>query len=182
MSTRPASFPDLDTAALAALEDKYAQLLALRRARDATHAPPPDSRPVLRALSRRFPGCLRELDRLTETDLAERLAVVRGARAGAATPTWVRWVDAYHRVLAAALWIRTKACDDADSPDRLDRLAEGAAAFSPVANAAFVRAALQPPRGKLAPLILAEVGAAFGEDPHAIGDWLFPPRRPRRAP
>ncbi len=89
-----------------ALLEKYVELLALRRVRrDAPEAPPP--LPRLRALAARFPGALRELERLPMDLLEERARELEGVVAGLVEePRWARAQRLYHAGLTRALAAR----------------------------------------------------------------------------
>lgn len=80
------------------LGDKYTEILALRDAH-ARGEDPPDVRMRMRALAARFPGALRELDRMPREVIVERLAALaRGERA-----PWMDAIDRYHRWLRVGL-------------------------------------------------------------------------------
>lgn len=80
------------------LTDKYAEVLALRDAH-ARGEDPPDLRARLRTLASRYPGALRELDRLPREVIVERLAALA---TGELAP-WMVAMDRYHRWLRVAL-------------------------------------------------------------------------------
>jgi hypothetical protein len=80
------------------LTDKYAEILALRDAH-ARGEDPPDLRERLRALASRYPGALRELDRLPREVIVQRLA----ALAENELAPWMVAMDRYHRWLRVAL-------------------------------------------------------------------------------
>ncbi|MBL9112942.1 MAG: hypothetical protein JNM74_26885 [Myxococcales bacterium] len=91
---------------LADLIEKHASMLALRARRaEAPDAPPP--RDELRALAERFPGALRELERLPPETLRGRMEELEETRcAGAPLPTWAKAQRAYHVALREALVAR----------------------------------------------------------------------------
>lgn len=87
----------------AALREKYAALEALRRARLSA---PNDEPPIdaLRALSRRFPGALRELERMPLPTIVARGEVLDEVLAGTrGEPLWSVAQRSYHDALARAL-------------------------------------------------------------------------------
>jgi len=149
--------PQLDDAALAALEEKYRMLVALRRRKDQGGENKPAS---LAETARRYPGALRELDRNSDEVLQSRLQTVCAVRTGQRPcPDWLQWIFVYHKELDAALAIKR-----GEQPGQLR-------------DAAFVRLARKPPQGRLAPAIIARVAQQFGVSPHTVADTLFPPRR-----
>lgn len=85
-------------AVVSRLGQKYEEMLALRDAH-ARGEDPPDVKQRLRALASRFPGCLRELDRLPRDAIVARLeALGRGG-----LEPWMIAVDRYHRWLRVGL-------------------------------------------------------------------------------
>lgn len=140
----------------AALARKYGRLVELRSRRDG--AGPPASRDDLRALAAEFPGSLRELDTLGETELRRRAAACSSAADGGRVEPWMAWVDRFHELMRQALAARARGGEGQD---------------------AFERAALSPPEGRMLPLVLAQVAREFGEGADAVTAKLFPPRRPR---
>jgi AcrR family transcriptional regulator len=93
------------------LIEKYATILALRaRREEAPEAPPP--REELRALAERFPGALRELERLPPETVRRRMAELDQAlRAGEEPPTWAFAQRSYHVALREALDARARRRD-----------------------------------------------------------------------
>lgn len=98
---------------LADLIEKHATLIALRARRaEAPDAPPP--RDALRALAERFPGALRELERLPPETLRRRMEELdRATRTGASPPRWAEAQRAYHLALREALAERAKSREPA---------------------------------------------------------------------
>jgi hypothetical protein len=131
---------------------------------------------TLRRLADRFPGCLRELDVLGLAELERRAR----ALADGCVEAWMPWVAAYHRLARAALALKRVVGRDApaDAPTR-DGLAELAAETARLPlDASFVDEVARPAVGRLQPLLLARVAAAFGVEPREVADALFPTRRP----
>ncbi len=179
-------------AELEELREKYLAIRALRRAREQdlvvsrAHAPPRDE---LRALSRRFPGALAELDRLPPEILDARIAsldraIDRAIEIGhdeAEIAPWARGWLHVHRALRGALavkaWLRgrrhvdddvrralvealpTLPCPD-DARAWIDRLDEIA----------------DPPRGRLVDVVFADAARALGVDPREVRELLMPRR------
>jgi len=91
-----------------ALAEKYEALHALRVRRDEDAPHPP--REELRRWSQAFPGCLRELDRLSARELASRAVRLRTLIAAADAgdmspplPPWLPWIVRYHALLREEL-------------------------------------------------------------------------------
>jgi hypothetical protein len=139
---------------LQALARKYRRLVELRTRRDG--AGPAATRAELRALAAEFPGALRELDTLGAPELARRAAACGAALAGGIQEPWMAWIDAFHALMRRALDLRA---------------ADGAPA------GAFERAVLEPPGGRMLPVVLEQVAATFGTPPEQVAATLFPSRR-----
>jgi hypothetical protein len=138
-------------------------------------------RDLLRELSRKFPGSLRELDTLGLLELQRRARVARAAAAGGAREPWMEWILAFHRLTAAALLIKR---DDA-ARRRGRPVNEGASRQQAAAVARFtldpplVAELTRPPGGRLAPVVLRELARRFAVEPRALSETLFPSRRRR---
>lgn len=166
-----------DSAALEALSRKYRALCALRGQRDDSGERA--TRETLRELSREFPGSLRELDTLGAEELARRAeATARAAKGGPSEP-WMAWIDAYHALMRATLFIKEHLSGN-DLPDETAReLAESASWLSGSAlDAAFVHAVAAPPEGRIGIVVLREVARLFDHPTETIARTLFPVRRP----
>jgi len=148
--------PTLPRARLEPLARKYAQLVALRGRRDG--GGPAATRDELRALAAEFPGALRELDTLGAAELARRAAACSQALGGGGQEPWMAWIDCFHGLMRRALEAR----------------AGGAAAGDE-----FLRAVLDPPGGRMLPVVVQRVAAAFAVPPERIAATLFPSRRRR---
>jgi hypothetical protein len=169
------------------LANKYESLVRLRANRDhqassngngAHHA---SVRDLLRELSRRFPGSLRELDTLGLLELQRRAKVARAAAAGGAREPWMAWILAFHRLTAAALLIKR----DLAARRRGRPVNEGASRKQATELARFtlepplVASLIHPPGGRLAPVVLRELARRFAVEPRALSETLFPSRRRR---
>jgi hypothetical protein len=141
---------------LEALTRKYQHLLALRGRRDG--GGPAATRAELRALAAEFPGALRELDTLGAAELARRAAACAAALAGGGQEPWMAWIDRFHALMRQAL----------------DARAGGG-----VAGDDFLSAVLDPPDGRMLPIVVQRVAAAFAAPPELVAATLFPSRRPR---
>ncbi len=148
--------PGLSRDRVEALARKYRRLIELRERRDGALAGPATTRAELRSLAAEFPGALRELDTLGAPELRRRAAACAAAAAGTGEP-WMAWIDRFHELMRRALQAR----------------ARGTGADP------FERAVLSPPGGRMLPVVVAAVAAAFGEPPDRVAATLFPSRRPR---
>jgi len=167
--------------AVRGLREKYQELHALRleHARGESHSP----QPRMRALARRFPGALRELDELPLPLIEQRLRALDDALAHgppfAAWP-WIGLQVGYHAWMRAAL--RVKRLSRGRRGDALEQvLGELAAAphgeapdpEAPTLDRAAVAVILQPPGGRLGPFVVGEVARAAGVDPETVRRALF---------
>jgi hypothetical protein len=177
--TFPASAPadaSLDLEALEQLARKYRALGELRRARARGEAIP--DKAVFRALAQEFPGALSELDNLPLDEIDRRGEALRAAHAGGPAERWMPWMHRYHALMRAALYVKIRV---ARAPDLAEAEAESLAtkatahARVPV-GPDFVRAVKAPPAGRLKPLVLERLSAAFGAPSGEIRDALFPRR------
>ncbi|MBI5517732.1 MAG: hypothetical protein HY909_28430 [Deltaproteobacteria bacterium] len=148
---------------LLALAGKYDTLLALRGAHDATGEVAP--REVLRALAARFPGALRELDRLPLEVLSRRAGALREAAVTGDPAAWMRWLWAFHGALRGALAARRAAgrARGEVGPDALGRLAtEASRAAGMALSEGFVRDVCALPGGRLTAVAWRWVEARYG--------------------
>lgn len=160
--------------AVASLTEKYQRLVALRRA-------PPSAEPpteAMRALAARWPGALRELDRLPIEALEARLAALAAADPEA-PPRWVLRDDAWHRTMAAALRARAL-LRGARHPDpaRCEAIAKALDPDAP--DPAFVSAVAAPPAGRLGWVVAAALAPRFGVSPEALWQEVAPSHDPAR--
>lgn len=154
---------------------KYRAMVRLRtiHARTGSVAP----REELRALAAEFPGALKELDRLPMSTLVERAdATTEASRDPAKIAPWMRWITAYHALMAATLDARAALARARSISD--DRAAELAAIATRRASlpldADYVRAVASPPGGRLTDLALARLAAHFSTTPAALRAAMFP--------
>jgi hypothetical protein len=98
----------IDADGLRALEEKYRELIALRR--DASRD---DAR--LRTLASRFPGALRELDTRTMESLEERVVEIEAALRGGPAPPWADAQLRFHGWVRVALRLRADGVRDLES-------------------------------------------------------------------
>lgn len=153
---RNAEWPE----AVRALLEKYRELLTFCMERDAFEAAGifalerPDQRLRhirARALARRFPGVLRELDGATEVGVRARIAALEeqllSAGSRDAAPAWMRIVDDFHRSLGRLLEVKRTI-----------------AAGLPVTETERALVA-SPPYGKLQELVWEELAQRYGKSP-----------------
>jgi hypothetical protein len=162
-----------------ALRDKYQTLRALRLQ---THEVAP--RAELAALAARFPGALRELDRLPLDVIEARLGAIDAVVRGAAEPqSWMRLQVAYHGFMRAALRIRrllaaAEARAGQDAITYLARIGYTPALDEPALER-FDDEALatiaKPPRGRLNPWVIAQVARDHGVHQDLVIAALFHP-------
>lgn len=148
--------------ALLALAAKYEALIKLRRARDderGAAAVSPSTKLALRHLSEAYPGCLRELDRCSLSQLTQRLADVHAAAHNTLAAPWIAWMWRYHELLRMALHAKR------GTPQ------------SPAALASFLAACQTPPAGRLVPLVFEQLEREAHTPASHLRDTLFPPRR-----
>jgi len=155
----------MDDALLAALGEKYRELVALRSESAG------DVRPRLRALAARFPGALRELDEQPLPELvARREALADALSRRAPVPAWAPWMASYHGLLRVALRLKRTGCDAArvvisympESADEPERLSHD-----------DVAAMLAPPNGRLSAWALARVALLHGVSEREVSSILF---------
>jgi len=165
---------DLELAARG-LRDKYLEIKRLRLA-DATEA---QARPALSALVQRFPGALRELDRLEMAALDGRLETLDAVLSGSLeAPPWLHWQASYHGWMRAALRMR-----------RLLRGVAGVEGIRAVLERHYVPAddepqlagldgptltqLVRPPGGRLNPWVLGQLAALYGVSVEELEASLF---------
>ncbi len=163
-----------------ALREKYREIRRLRE-QDAAGSCA-DPKPDMAALAQRFPGALRELDRLPMPELAQRLCALDAVlERGAPVPDWVPLQIGYHGCMRAVL--RVKRWFAGRSPaDAAAVLAELPARYQPAPDEpplasfdlAAVAAILAPAGGRLNPWVYARVAALHGVPPEAVRRAFFP--------
>ncbi|MEP6652953.1 MAG: hypothetical protein ABJA82_06315 [Myxococcales bacterium] len=202
----------------AALLRKYQLLAVWRRSKDLggeMPAPRGDDpgvpvagdhadRAALRALSREFPGALRELDVLGLPEISRRivrLTLLLGgtlqppaepprfqpsthgnhssAGEGADNDLWMPLIAAYHGLMRVALTVkresaRTRAVSPAEIA-KAQATVQASCGFS--IDESFVQAAVRPPAGRLTVVVLTALAQRFRLPASDISRLLFPPRR-----
>ncbi len=155
------------------LIEKYELLVKLRREQAGSSAE--QVRPTLRAVSRRFPGSLRELDCLAPGELENRGEACRQAAADArhAEP-WMSWMLAYHDFVRHALRIKRRSGRARPLTDpQAQELA--AAAPGPILwKVELVRRVVSPSTGRINAVAFDEVARHFGVTAERVRNSLFP--------
>jgi hypothetical protein len=155
--------------------EKYRQIAFLRAAEAAGTLP--DPAPVARALATRFPGALRELDRLPPRELARTLAVLVSTEPlSHADRERFRVLDAYHEALRGLLeakrWLAGAREVSADRAAAFARASELSAAARSWADQLAQIA--RPSSGRLAVLALARVAEARNTTADEIARHIDP--------
>lgn len=132
---------------IAALTEKYRLLLDLRRAHE--RGEPTPGRALFQGLAARFPGALRELDRMPMATLERRLAELAAIGEGAAPPEWMVACASYHALLRFALAHKGKPSPSA-VPAGADR--------------EFLDGLARPPNGRMVPLVVSAIARGLGRE------------------
>lgn len=163
-----------DTAEM--LRAKYRELRRLRDEDAAERAS--DPKPEMAKLAARFPGALRQIDRLPRSVIEARLAELDACIArGAPAPRWACLEVAYHGRLRATLRVK-RAIAGASSAEALAR-ARAAWAREPdeptePMNEERLAMIREPPEGRLSPHVLGAVAADGGVTVDELRAVLFP--------
>ncbi len=160
------------------LLDKYGAIARLRASAGAQSEA--EARSDMLALASRFPGALRELDRLPDALLEERLSALRGVVEHGAPPArWMLLQASYHGYMRAALRLRRALRERAGaSLMRVDlaMLSYVGAADEPERawfDEVTLRAIEKPPAGRLNPWVFAEVAKRHGTTAAEVTRALF---------
>ncbi len=161
---------------LTLLESKYAEILALRQARD--RGEPMPEKHVFKALAERFPGVLRELDTLPLEVVENRLLALRAAGVDGPIEPWMAWMSAYHALVRVALSIKLRTAKRQElSPDRLIFLARTAGTEVGFGvDEQFVMEVARPRAGRINAVVMARLETMFGVPEMEIRKALFPGR------
>ena len=138
-----------------------------------------------RALSRRFPGCLHELDRLPLDELERRALACREAASGAEPAPWVEWLAAYHALLRCAHAVREAlgpqrpgARGAALADHRLEALAEELGSREHLGiDAGLLRRLVSPADGRTVGVVLEELARRFSVDRETLERAVLSRRR-----
>lgn len=146
----------------AALLAKYEEMHAMRRAH-AAGLEADDAPARMRALAERFPGALREIDRLPMPEIELRIAQLRAGE----RPGWARTLVAYHGWMRVALRIKRARPRDADARvvrewlATVHRPAADEPSLEDLDDAAVI-AILRPPEGRLSRWVLGRIARDRG--------------------
>ena len=146
------------SAAFADLREKYEEMLALRR--DEAEAP---AKARLAALASRFPGALREIDDLPESEIAARIAALARAELDPdrALP-WMHAMTRFHALARGALFAkRSLEAEPREWPTEAEPF-----------RAELARVA-KPPRGRLMDLVYEKLATELGTTPNAAKTLVF---------
>lgn len=159
-----------------ALREKYLTLQRLRHAHARSGQVAP--RAQLRALSQRFPGALRELDRSSLERIEAHLGALEAALSGQGPePSWVPPQLAYHGLLRTALQLRAGAPGEAPAAAlarlRAELAGETVALDPALLSEADLEAIRRPPGGRLNGWVYVWLGERFGLEPPALDVVLF---------
>ena len=150
-----------DLRLVGALCGKYEKLCELREREQTAVAP----RAEMVALSRAFPGALRELDCLPWDELQRRVSALRAVIEGrAVVEHWMVLQVSYHGFMRAALRLRRMMLEHAGDGD-LAPLAYQAAADEPPRerfDAQALSEIRKPPQGRLNAWVIAQVAKDYG--------------------
>ena len=145
------------------LRDKYREIKRLREAEGC--ADDRATREHMAALAQRFPGALRELDRLPMPVIDERIMLLeRSLERGEPLPSWAPLQISYHGLMRAALRIKRMFAGHGGAATTLLELASRyvpAADEPPLASldGQALEAILKPTAGRLNPWAYARVAA-----------------------
>ena len=169
---------------LSHLARKYDALADLRKRREEGGGVAP--RGELLALAREFPGALRELDTLPNSEIERRRAEIRATLAGGLPAPWMTWLIAYHATMRAALFIkgrlarsRTRSAGLSDELAReIARDAERQLAL-PI-DESFVQAVARPKARRVNAAVFDRLGRELGVPAEEMWQALFPTHRANR--
>ena len=150
---------------------KYEEIQRLRVLEESPN--PGDPKAAMRHLAERFPGALRELDRLPMSDVEARIAALRRALSGAEAPHWAPAQSLYHRLFRACLSVKRDAALVAaaqrrptTADDLRGRLGERAGSeFEDPEIASLLpdpHTLLKPAEGRLHPWVISRVAEHLG--------------------
>jgi len=162
--------------ALISLADKYREI---GRLRDEEAGDAGDPKPAMAALAARFPGALRQIDRLPRDEVRSRMRALDAVLEGEGeAPAWAHWEIAYHGRLRAMLRVKRAILHAKDDAEAL-RLATAAWRQAPdepaePMNAERLASIREPPEGRLNPLVVAAVADHHGVTGEEVTAALFP--------
>jgi hypothetical protein len=168
------SVPSTDVADLV---EKYRAIVRLRRHEEVTPIA------AMRALAKRHPGSLRELDELPMETLEGKLAELEALRDGSAASPAPRWIEAqlrFHALVRGAL-VAKRYVRDGSAPltaaEHFKKWTDDPEAHAWATELAAIR---RPPRGRLLELVFARLARELGTDADEARLLVFTTERPRR--
>ncbi len=135
-----------------------------------------DPRAEMAALAWRFPGALRQIDRLSSPEIDARLVALEAAVLGGEAPRWALWEIAYHGRMRATLRVKRVVRGAADAEAlALATEAWGREADEPreAMTEERLRAIRAPEDGRLNKSVLAAVADEHGVSVEEIHAALF---------
>jgi hypothetical protein len=171
---------------IAALREKYAEILAMRRQ---ASTPEADSRGLaatrarMSALAARFPGALRELDELELAEIQRRIESLEAVLGGAAeVELWMSATALFHSLARGALWAKRWLRGRALDVGGLEVTYEADATALEFAGEALVwktelALVARPPGGRLTRLIYARIGRVLEVPEAEVPRTIFGARK-----
>ena len=155
------------------LDEKYAQLEELRRAR--ARGEPIPERAVFKRLAERFPGALRELDTSPMERIEKRRQQLAVAIHGGLVEPWMAWMTAYHELMRIALWVKIRTAKQPDiTPARMVFLVQGIEKeFGFGVDESFVRDVARPQGGRINRVVLGRIAGMIGATEEDVRAGLF---------
>lgn len=150
------------------LHRKYSDMLAMRVAHAAGDEVPAVARAHMVALATRFPGALREIDRLEVDEIRKRIALLEDVRAGSRDPEpWMRSMTAFHAFTRGALCAKRWLAGRKRVDETLERSYVASIERFAFPEDAFLwkdelRALASPPEGRVSTLVFAKIAHALG--------------------
>jgi hypothetical protein len=150
------------------LRVKYIEMLAMRLAHEDGSESDPQARARMAALAARFPGALREIDRIELIELRARIARLEAVLAGECEgESWMAAIALFHELMRGALcakrWLNGEK-RVADSTARAFASELSSLEFPDEARAWVNRleGIAAPPRGRITELVYARIAVALG--------------------
>jgi hypothetical protein len=159
------------------VEELREKFVILEQLRDARALDPSGDVPreELRALALRFPGALREIERLPREVLRARREALDGVLRGESEPRWAVAQRIFHAELRGALTVKRLLGRRLRSTDELARDLVGRAFADDAARwVTRIDELLKPPSGRIEPLVVAEVARTLGVTLAECRGLLFP--------
>lgn len=157
------------------LADKYEEI---RRLRAHPELPVAEVRAAMAELARRFPGALRELDRLDPERLDARLRALSRARSSGHAEPWMTAQVAYHHATRGALdakrWLAGRRPRPIDASTREAFVRDPAVAGAAQQWRDHLAEIAAPPGGRLLRLTLARVASAMGVTVAEVRELVLP--------